>query len=174
MLCFNSPLCLCDGVPAQGHRRERDQVELSSRIPLESVCCMMWNKSQLCPVPETVCPVPPTSSEHLPWAHNTEDTEMRKRQSVGSSPPFSASGGLWGRRKKRSSAKRTSTKMLCWVFPGCPAVKISPPNAGGSGSIPGQGAKIPHASWPKSQNLKQKQYYNKYHKHLKIVRIKKN
>ena len=29
------------------------------------------------------------------------------------------------------------------------------------GSIPGQGTKIPHASWPKNQNIKQKQYYNK-------------
>ena len=28
-------------------------------------------------------------------------------------------------------------------------------NAGGAGSIPGRGAKIPHALWPKHQNLKQ-------------------
>ena len=87
--------------------------------------------------------------------------------------PFSAFGGWWGRRKKRSSAKRTSTKMLSRVFPGCPVVKISPSNARGSGSIPGQGAKIPYASWPKNQNIKQKQYYNKCHKDLKIVHIKK-
>ena len=33
-------------------------------------------------------------------------------------------------------------------------VKTSPSNAGGEGSIPGQGAKIPHASWPKNQNIK--------------------
>ena len=31
-------------------------------------------------------------------------------------------------------------------FPGSPVVKTSPANAGGAGSIPGQGAKIPHAS----------------------------
>ena len=33
-------------------------------------------------------------------------------------------------------------------------VKTSPSNAGGEGSIPGWGAKIPHASWPKNQNIK--------------------
>ena len=33
-------------------------------------------------------------------------------------------------------------------------VKTSPSNAGGGGSIPGQGAKIPHASQPKNQNIK--------------------
>ena len=41
-------------------------------------------------------------------------------------------------------------------FPGGPVVKTSPSNAGGTGSIPGWGAKIPHASWPKNQNIKQK------------------
>ena len=33
-------------------------------------------------------------------------------------------------------------------------VKTSPPNAGGAGSIPGGGGKIPHAWWPKNQNIK--------------------
>ena len=34
-------------------------------------------------------------------------------------------------------------------------VKTSPSNAEGAGSIPGWGAKIPHASWPKNQtNIK--------------------
>ena len=40
--------------------------------------------------------------------------------------------------------------------PGGPVVKTLPSNAGGAGSIPGQGEKIPHASWP--QNVKQKQH----------------
>ena len=35
-------------------------------------------------------------------------------------------------------------------FPGSPVVKTSPSNAGGAGSIPGQGTKIPQASWPKN------------------------
>ena len=33
-------------------------------------------------------------------------------------------------------------------FPGSPVVKTLPSNAGGVGSIPGWGAKIPHASQP--------------------------
>ena len=54
-----------------------------------------------------------------------------------------------------------------WDFPGGPVVKTSPSKAGGAGSIPGRGAKIPHASWPKKQNIKQKQYFNKFNKDLK-------
>ena len=47
-------------------------------------------------------------------------------------------------------------------------VRTSPSNAGGLGSIPGQGAKIPNASWPKNQNIKQpKQYCNKLMKTFK-------
>ena len=52
-------------------------------------------------------------------------------------------------------------------FPGGPVVETSPSSAGGAGSIPGQGAKIPHASWPKNQNIKQKQYCNKCNKDFK-------
>ena len=32
-------------------------------------------------------------------------------------------------------------------------VKTLLSNAGGVGLIPGQGVKIPHASWPKNQNI---------------------
>ena len=46
-------------------------------------------------------------------------------------------------------------------------VKTLLSNAGGAGSIPGQGAKIPHASRPKYQNIKQKQYCNKFSKDFK-------
>ena len=46
-------------------------------------------------------------------------------------------------------------------------VKTLSSNAEGVGSIPGQGAKIPHASWPKNQNIKQKQYCNKFNKDFK-------
>ena len=52
-------------------------------------------------------------------------------------------------------------------FPGGPVVKTSPSNAGGAGSIPGRGAKIPHASQPKNQNIKQKQYCNRFNKDFK-------
>ena len=41
-------------------------------------------------------------------------------------------------------------------FPGGPAVKTSPSNPGGAGSVPGQGANLLHALWPKSQSIKQK------------------
>ena len=53
-------------------------------------------------------------------------------------------------------------------------VKISPSNAGCAGSIPGQGAKIPHASGPKDQNIKQKQYCNKFNKDFKNGPHQKN
>ena len=46
-------------------------------------------------------------------------------------------------------------------------VKTSSFNAGGVGLIPGHGAKIPHASGPKHQNVKQKQYCNKFNKDFK-------
>ena len=37
---------------------------------------------------------------------------------------------------------------------------------GGAGSIPGRGAKIPHAVWTKNQNRKQKQYCNMLNKEI--------
>ena len=48
-----------------------------------------------------------------------------------------------------------------------PVVKTLPSNAGGAGSIPGWGDEILHASYPKNQNIKQKQYYNKLNKDFK-------
>ena len=41
-----------------------------------------------------------------------------------------------------------------WDFPDGPTVKTSPFNAGGMGSISVWGVKIPHASQPKIQNMK--------------------
>ena len=46
--------------------------------------------------------------------------------------------------------------MKCRDSPGGPVVKTSPCTAGGMGSTTGVGAKIPHASWLKNQNIKQK------------------
>ena len=48
---------------------------------------------------------------------------------------------------------------------------MSSANAGGVGLILGQGAKMPHASVPKNQNIKQKQCCNKL-KTLKMIFIK--
>ena len=50
-------------------------------------------------------------------------------------------------------------------------VKTSPSNVRDAGSISGQGAVIPHASWPKSQNIKQKQYCNKFSKDFKYYQV---
>ena len=50
-----------------------------------------------------------------------------------------------------------------------PVVKTLPSSAGGDVSVPGQRAKIPHASGPKSKDIKQKQCCNKFHKDLKKI-----
>ena len=51
-------------------------------------------------------------------------------------------------------------------FPGSPVVKTLPSNAGGAGSIPGQGDKTPHVLRPKHQNRKQKLYCDKFNKNF--------
>ena len=45
-------------------------------------------------------------------------------------------------------------------------VETSPSNARGTSSIPGQGAKIPYALWPKKP-IKQEQYGNKFNNDFK-------
>ena len=49
-------------------------------------------------------------------------------------------------------------------FPAGPVIKTSPSNAQGASLILGQGARITHGLWPKKQNIKQKQYCNKFSK----------
>ena len=56
-------------------------------------------------------------------------------------------------------------------FPGGPVVEILSSNAGCEGSIPSQGAKIPPASWPKSQNINNRS--NTLTNSLKILKFKK-
>ena len=70
----------------------------------------------------------------------------------------------WRRLKQRNNYIKISPNR---DFPGSPVVKTLPSNAWGVGSIPGWGAKIPHASWPENQNKKQKQYCNKFNKDFK-------
>ena len=53
-------------------------------------------------------------------------------------------------------------------------VKTLRSNAGGVTSIPHQGARIPHVSGPKNQNIKQKQYCNKFNKDFKKFIFKKS
>ena len=67
-----------------------------------------------------------------------------------------------GNLKKSSGFKRKGRD-----FPGGPVVKTLPSSAGREGLITGQGAKIPHVLWPKSQNIKQKQYRDKFNKDFK-------
>ena len=52
-------------------------------------------------------------------------------------------------------------------FPSGPLLKAPPSTAGDTGSIPGQGGKILHASGPKNEQVKQKQYCNRFSKDLK-------
>ena len=49
-----------------------------------------------------------------------------------------------------------------WDFPGGSVIKSLRLHL--MGSVPSWGAKFPHASWPKHQNIKQKQYCNKFNK----------
>ena len=61
-----------------------------------------------------------------------------------------------------------------WDFSDGPVVKTLPSNAGGAGSIPGQGAKITYASGPKNQNIKERSsIVTNSIKTLKMVHIKK-
>ena len=66
-------------------------------------------------------------------------------------------------------------------LPGGPVVRNLPSSAEVVGPIPDWGTRMPHASQPKTKNIEQKQYYNKFNKdfknspHLKkkILKIKK-
>ena len=53
-------------------------------------------------------------------------------------------------------------------------VRTLPSNARGVGSTPGQVAKIRHASQPKKQNIKWKQYCDKFNKNFKDGPHEKN
>ena len=65
-------------------------------------------------------------------------------------------------------------------LPAGPVVTIPPSSAGGWSSVRGWGIKTPHASGPKPQTIKQKQYCNKVNKdfknclHQRILKNKKN
>lgn len=51
-------------------------------------------------------------------------------------------------------------------LPGGPVVN-TPHSSVRERNVPGWGAKTPHTSWPKSKNMKQKQYWNKFNKDYK-------
>ena len=56
---------------------------------------------------------------------------------------------------------KPNTTLKSKVYQDFPVRRTSSSNAGGEGLIPGLRAKIPHASQPKEQNIKQNQYCNK-------------
>ena len=59
-----------------------------------------------------------------------------------------------------------SQESLVREFPSSPVVKVWSFNEKCTGSIPGQRAKILHASWPKNIEHKQMKYYNKFNKYF--------
>ena len=52
-------------------------------------------------------------------------------------------------------------------------VKASPSRAGAASLITGRGGRNTHASQPKNQNMKWKQYCNRVNKDLKIIHVQK-
>ena len=77
--------------------------------------------------------------------------------------------GVWA-QLSGSGFLTGSNQSVTKDFSGGPAVKTSPPNAGGSSSNPVQGPKILHALGAKRKqqtNMKQKQYCNKFNKVFK-------
>ena len=63
--------------------------------------------------------------------------------------------------------KTQLSRVMGQEFPGGPVIKTSPFNAEDMGSIPDRGTKIPHALRPKNQNIRQKQYCNKFNEDFK-------
>ena len=56
--------------------------------------------------------------------------------------------------ERKKGEENIFKEIMAGDFPGGPMVKTLPSNAGIVGSIPGQGAKIPHVSWPKKPKHK--------------------
>ena len=81
----------------------------------------------------------------------------------------------WEQTKHPSADKQINKNWYIEDFAGGPAVETLPSNAGGVGQTSGQEAKIPHVSHPKKQNMKQRQYCNKFNKgFFLMVQVKKN
>ena len=73
--------------------------------------------------------------------------------------------------QSRNSELRTRIPQgLLW----CSVIKTSPFNPGDAALIPGEGVKIPRASRPENQIIKQKQYSNKFNKDFRNDPHQKN
>ena len=68
--------------------------------------------------------------------------------------------GWWIETKAFAQELQRTSLAVQWL-------RLHLPMQGDAGSIPGEGTKILHASRPKSQNIKQKQYCNKFNKGFK-------
>ena len=66
-----------------------------------------------------------------------------------------------------------SQESLVREFPSSPVVQIWSFSEKCTGSMPGQGAKMPHAPWPKNIEHKQKKYCNKFNKDFEKGKKKK-
>ena len=67
----------------------------------------------------------------------------------GHFPNIASSLFLLNSESKNENIKTVGNVLVLRDFPGGPAVRTSPSNAGGVGLISGQGAKISCTSWPK-------------------------
>ena len=68
--------------------------------------------------------------------------------------------GWWIETKAFAQELQRTSLAVQWL-------RLHLPVQGDAGSIPSEGTKIPHASRPKNQNIKQKQYCNKFNKGFK-------
>ena len=91
------------------------------------------------------------------WHHQLNGHEFEQVPGVGDGQGSLACRSPWDRKES------DTTEWLNWTF-----------NARGAGSIPGQGAKISHALWPKSQTENRSNIITNSIKALKVVWITKS
>ena len=131
------------------------------------------------PYPSPIPGVHPNSCPLSQWCHPTISSSVNPFSSCLQS--FTASGSFpmsqffeWGGQRIGASASASVLPMntldwspLWWTGWISSQSKGLSSNAGGVSSIPVGGAKTPHASQPKNQKIKQKEYWNKCNKEFK-------
>ena len=157
-----------------GQRSSKDQAKHYSHTPCRGALFLShdvgvgWPGPPPPPTPtrsslaEPTCGLRPTHlAIHSPrarwvarWAHYQLATLSLPRLFLFNFSAFSIPCKALTRKRYKESITVVSNmfntlKCSFRDFPGGPVLMTSPPNARGAGSIPGQGAKIPHASWPK-------------------------
>ena len=137
-------------------RRERKDVNPRILYLVSKILSIYCGKRRIVKDSETL--TPRILSLQTTWENNNQTTTEPERKIE--------------KKKRENNVKNVGMGYLTskWILglPWWSSGKDSPSNAEGEGLIPGQGAKIQYASWPKSQiNIKQKQYYNKFNRFLK-------